>query len=314
MHKEYAVEPAAIGQSWDSFRYLIEKFGFSEGRVISRFPSKWERRVLEAADAAGVPPMARQRIVDKLRAKKDFALFRNGRVYDPDLPTWIENAIASNAEEPFHAILVAETHDGDNCICTNDLDDTHPLFGVPRTADVPRTAIALASACSVLLQAAREVDIVDPYLFNIMHSSRGYRETIRHLLGVLSDTSSDSNLTVRLHYGNIAGTCPSQVDVMENAGAWFRGLIPPSITVHFIAWDKRPRGEDFHDRFVLTNRGGLQIGSGLGAVGSHRHALITLLDTQYAQDMRERFSAHADVYDQHGRTVAISSTGEVQAL
>ena len=28
MHKEYAVEPSAIGQSWEIFRYLIEKFDF----------------------------------------------------------------------------------------------------------------------------------------------------------------------------------------------------------------------------------------------------------------------------------------------
>lgn len=28
---EYAVEPQAIGSSWQNFRYLIEKFGFVGG-------------------------------------------------------------------------------------------------------------------------------------------------------------------------------------------------------------------------------------------------------------------------------------------
>lgn len=38
---EYAVEPQAIGSSWQTFLYLIEKFGFDRGRLISRLPGKW---------------------------------------------------------------------------------------------------------------------------------------------------------------------------------------------------------------------------------------------------------------------------------
>ena len=34
---EYAVEPRAIGSNWKDFKYLIEKFGFDRGRLISRF-------------------------------------------------------------------------------------------------------------------------------------------------------------------------------------------------------------------------------------------------------------------------------------
>lgn len=38
MLHEYAVEPQAIGSSWERFRYVIEKFGFDRGRLISQFP------------------------------------------------------------------------------------------------------------------------------------------------------------------------------------------------------------------------------------------------------------------------------------
>ena len=38
---EYAVEPQAIGSNWQNFRYLIEKFGFDRGRLISQFPKAW---------------------------------------------------------------------------------------------------------------------------------------------------------------------------------------------------------------------------------------------------------------------------------
>ena len=46
---EYAVEPQAIGSSWQNFLYLIEKFGFDRGRLISRFPKDWFKEVYIAS-------------------------------------------------------------------------------------------------------------------------------------------------------------------------------------------------------------------------------------------------------------------------
>ena len=43
---EFAVEPSCL-DSWQTFRYLIEKFGVSHGRLISRFPKDWIRKVME---------------------------------------------------------------------------------------------------------------------------------------------------------------------------------------------------------------------------------------------------------------------------
>lgn len=312
MHKEYAVEPAAIGQSWETFRYVIEKFGFTEGRLISKFPSAWPRLVMEAADAAGVAPVARKRIEEKLRTKKNLVLLKAGRNYDPNLPFWLDNAIASDAEKPFHAILVSNNLGGDRCISIDELEDTHPLIHVPRTADIPRTGADLAAACSLLLVAAREIDVIDPYLFRIENANTGYRETIRHLLGVLHN-SGHTNMTVRLHYGN-ANNCPPESHVLQNASNWFHGLIPPTFSVRLTAWDEIQGGEDFHDRFILTDRGGIQIGSGLAAAGAQEHALITLLETQHSDQIRLRFAPESNVYRQFGRTVEILANGVVSAV
>lgn len=312
MHKEYAVEPAAIGQSWETFRYLIEKFGFSEGRLISRFPSTWARLVMEAADAADVPPVARKRIEEKLRAKKDVVLLKSGRTYDPDLPTWVENAIASHAQNPFQAILTAEDQDGDYCLCQEEIDDTHQLIYVPKSADIPRTAVSLAGACALLLRASRDIDIVDPYLFRIEGPQFGYRKTVREFLRAIYD-SGQRNVIARLHFGN-ANNCPPYPHIRQNVGRWFQGVIPDTFIIQFIGWDEVQGGEDFHDRFVLTDRGGVQIGSGLAEVGPQEHALITLLDHAHAQDIRARFDPHNGVYNQFGNTLEISSNGTIREI
>lgn len=44
MLSEYAVEPAAIGADWRTFKDLIDRFGADRGRLISRLPVKWEKR------------------------------------------------------------------------------------------------------------------------------------------------------------------------------------------------------------------------------------------------------------------------------
>jgi hypothetical protein len=37
MLDEYAIEPEAMGASWSDFRYLVEKFGFDQGRLFPVF-------------------------------------------------------------------------------------------------------------------------------------------------------------------------------------------------------------------------------------------------------------------------------------
>lgn len=312
MHKEYAVEPAAIGQSWETFRYLIEKFGFSEGRLISRFPSSWARLVMEAADAADVPPVARKRIEEKLRAKKDVVLLKSGRTYDRDLQTWIENAIASHEQDPFQAILTADEQNNDYCLSHEEVEDTHPLIHAPTSADIPRTAVSLSGACALLLQAARDIDIVDPYLFRIENRQSGYRETIQLLLQAIYD-SGKRNVTVRLHFGN-ANSCPPFPHIRQHVRRWFQGIIPDTFIIHFIGWNEIQGGEDFHDRFILTDRGGVQIGCGIAEIGPQENALFTLLDHGHSQNIRSRLDPQSNVYAQFGNTIEITSNGTIRDI
>lgn len=310
MHKEFAVEPAAIGRSWETFRYVFEKFGFSEGRLISRFPRHWQREVLEAAKAADVPDRAYKTIVEKLNARKT-SLLKSGRPYDPDIG-WVPNAAREQVDRPFSGIIVANDSTGASQLSVDELEDDHPLMRVSRTANIPRTADAICAACSMLLLTAKEIDLVDPYLFRIENRNSGFRETIAGILRMLADIG-ENNRIIRLHYGNANG-CPTEAHVFANAGRWFRGLIPDTFTLHFMAWDEIPGGEDFHDRFVLTDLGGLQIGSGLAATGANETALVTLLDDGHAKELRSRFLPGGTAYVPAFRGVEISSDGSVRLI
>ena len=163
MHHEYAVEPTAIGASWETFLYVFEKFGFQRGRLISRFPKKWESLVIDAARNADIGDLARKRIVEKLTQGKRTTLIRRGRDYNPTLGNWADNALASHATEPFRAIIAHEERPDEAVVSLAELDETHHLMEAPTSRDVPRTAVELSGACRYLLHAAREINLVDPY-------------------------------------------------------------------------------------------------------------------------------------------------------
>lgn len=78
---EYAVEPELLN-TWERFRYFIEKSGVSQGRFISRYPKAWKRMVYQSL--AGCSVMEKKRIEGRLR-QIDARLLRRQGTYDPNL-------------------------------------------------------------------------------------------------------------------------------------------------------------------------------------------------------------------------------------
>src|SRR5260370_37058994 len=124
---EYAVEPRAIGSSWQTFRYVIEKFGFDRGRLISQFPKTWFRLVYEATD--GLQPVEKKRVEEALNLAKRNKIVKLGRGYDPNSGDWIHNALAQNAILPFHAIIATENPGAHHqVLLVAELDEQQPLM------------------------------------------------------------------------------------------------------------------------------------------------------------------------------------------
>jgi hypothetical protein len=115
---EYAVEPRAIGSSWATFRYVIEKFGFDKGRLISEFPKRWFREVYDAT--AGFPPVQKKRVEEALNQARKNKVVRNYRPYDQEAGNWLDNALTENRRLPFHAIIAHENPHGDEVVLPTD--------------------------------------------------------------------------------------------------------------------------------------------------------------------------------------------------
>lgn len=100
MLHEFAVDPEALSD-WQSYRYLVEKFGVEHGRLISRFPKDWKRRVYDACSGCG--DVEKKRIEVGLKSI-DPRLIVTGRPYG-QAPAWLVNAEAEHASQPFRAVI-----------------------------------------------------------------------------------------------------------------------------------------------------------------------------------------------------------------
>ena len=119
--------------------------------------------------------------------------------------------------------------------------------------------------------------------------------------------------TIRIHFRTHDSRPPDHI-LARDAPRLTRGLIPHSFKLQLYEWAQIPGGMDFHDRFVLTNAGGLMIGIGPSAQGATENATFTLLADTHAQEIRGRFTYDSTVYNRVGAVVQVDSEGNAEQL
>src|SRR4051812_28140277 len=100
MFFEYALEPALLS-NWRDYCRFVALFGFSRGRLISRYPSTWKKMVIEAARRGN--EIEFQRIMESLR-NIDTLLLPRLHEWDKN-KAWLPNAIIEQKKRPFRGIV-----------------------------------------------------------------------------------------------------------------------------------------------------------------------------------------------------------------
>jgi len=307
MHFEYAVEPKAIGSSWQTFLYLIEKFGFDRGRLISRLPGKWERKVIQAAKEAGVPDIRMASIVERLRNAKQMVV-DFGRPYDSDL-SWIDNALSEHHRTPFRAIIAQQNSTGSVAVLpVDDIDEHQPLMLVAQDRAVSREAEAIADALSGFLRVSVRVLFIDPFFDP--YNAR-YKNTLRACLAVMK--ADNPNAACEIHY-RYHHDKPTNIELEREAAHLFNGVIPEGLAVSVHCWRQKNGGADFHARYLLTELGGIGIDAGFSAEGGHQTTDMHLMGTVLSQARLNAFARDATDFELVGPVLMIYSDGRVQRI
>ncbi len=247
MFKEIAVEPAAVAASDLQFRYIIEKFGVAEGRLIAAFPSKWKRFVYQAAQARLRGTAELSKIEVRLRGLTDDFFYFRGRPGDGCAQNWLAAAETENERLPFDAIIAAE---GDGCgavVPVRELDATHPCLQPNRQWHIERTAEAMSQCCAPLLRAGSHIKLIDPHLD--ANNGRHRRPLVAFLKCVKPGARVD------VFCGDAKGPEHLRRGI-ERALAEAR---PEGVEVRLYLRSQAT----LHNRYVLTQGGGLFFSTGL---------------------------------------------------
>lgn len=307
MHHEYAVEPRAIGASWETFRYLIEQFGFDKGRLISQFPKHWFRDVYEAAPA--LKPMQKKRMEEALNQAKKSKVVRYGRPYDPNAGDWLANALLEHQRAPFRAIIAAHNPTANQVILiADDVDEAQPLMTVPTNCAIPRDAVSLAEAMTGMLRFSSRILFIDPFYrpFN-----ENYKRTLRECLNRVKslNPSTSCEIHYRYHDGN-----PAPVDLEREAANLFPGVIPVGMKVTIFCWREKDGGADFHARYLITDKGGIAVDAGFSAEGNHQTTDMHLMTFAFSQEKLRTFARTALDYELVGPIIRVTGDGKVERV
>lgn len=266
MIHEYALDPASVAD-WQSFCHFAADFGVWKGRMICPFPNDWRKLCYEEADMHG--QQAKYKVTHWLQdyAPKVTARRRSEATYA--LPTWFENAAYEHTRKAFHAILARHVaSDSLPVIDTADLDplNPNPLWIVNRQAFIERNPSSFAVCISPLLLCSCKVRIVDPYFVADPDQLR----ILSKCLTGFEQSGAPTLDWIELHVDGEKVRRPTLTYIEEQIGAvWPNGLPKAKI----IRWRKGY----CHDRFVLTDRGGVILGDSLHCHES-RPDQITLLE------------------------------------
>ena len=257
MLHEYAVEPelAATWGDRKSGRYFRGKFGLGTPRIMSRYPPNWEQLVW----AARKDDSQRKRMEELIQRLSEVMVTRQGPDWNPDR-TWLENTLNEHRRIPFHAILVRGNPDPHpNVLVADDLDEHTSLWSIPHKA-IPRTAAAIAGAVRDMLRMANDVVFIDPHF--APQRSRHTKVLAACLRACLDKRLVREHPTVRV-FTEAATKNGTRQYFEEECPARLPRMLPRRQRVTISRLKERSEGEKLHNRYILTESGGVGFPAGL---------------------------------------------------
>lgn len=286
MLKEFALQPDVIS-SWATCRYLMDKFGYGRGRVISRYPSTWMQMAYDSL--TGLPPVEKKRVEVGLTRLKA-ALYPRHNVWDPKLE-WVDNAILEHQRRPFRAIIVNnDCPQSSEIIHEADLDEeTEPRWKAEVQRHIVRTAANMAACAETLLRNAKQILLVDPH-FN-PQAQRFLRPFEAFLRAAASREPTNPIKCIEIHTGDTSAGNKAFFDhACQN---YLPRYIPSGLKVRLVRWDQ----SHLHNRYILTERGGLKFSTGLD---DHNSSVLS-------DDMVDllAYEPYAKIWSQYQRTCPV---------
>ncbi len=260
---EYAIDPKCLSE-FNTFWQALNQFGIHHGRVLCTCPKKWLRDVRKAIyDAAGDDYVERDKMIDRVEELQHSGWLITRALSKPDdsANSWIERILPEHRRMPFHGIICNGSENDVDCILTKyDLNDKNSNWYVDPTPQVTRTATDIAFAFAPLGRLSSDLLIIDPYFGEKPHNFSSIPEIVQASHCTERPLKRVEIHTVSNRKGGIAATKKS---VRHALSVEFRASLPAELPIRVSIWECKEKGDVFHDRYLLTDLGGVGITVGL---------------------------------------------------
>ncbi len=299
---EYALEPEMVA-AWCTDHYKCQffknNFGSEQGRLVSRYPKKWARKVWESF--TGTSEIERKRLEELLMRLREIMIKRKEIVWDEN-NTWLENAVLEHARHPFRAILVRNNPaERPEILSEDDVSASScPGWDNPHGVTVNRRASEMATAVQSMLACCSWVKFIDPY---ISPTRPDYRPSLQAFLKILvNERPVGPPDFVEIHTGLHDATA----DFLKQK---YIDIIPSGLQVTVYQWESIPKEQELHNRYILTDLGGVSFLHGLdtGGGGNNFDDVNRLALTQYTLRCKQ-YDPAEPAFDQATDPLLITGT------
>ena len=311
---EYAIEPELVVTWLDRKigRYFLDALGLGSPRIMSRYPRKhWKELIWTAWEkSSNENQLDRKRLEEIVKKLSDVMVKRQDAIWNPDR-VWLENAVEEHQRISFHAILARDNSIGHSRILVaEELNEQTPLWAIPRGVSVQRTAEAIAGAVRDMLRAATNIVFIDPYF---APQKRRYRTVLAACLRACLDqrvARGCPNVRIVTSDDSDRNGTPDFFFFEKACRRYLPGILPFGMTVTICRVRERPGGEKLHNRYILTELGGVSFGAGLDEAVRTDGAtddLNLLARGQYEARWRQ-YAGEPPEFDQHEGDIRIVGT------
>lgn len=240
MNNIFAIDPGAC-EDFKDLKYLLDYFGYSEGRFVGRIPKKWEKMVY--SHIADWPDGAKHKASELLiKFCNHHPLLSLGYQYEPER-SWLENAMDAKGKNLVTDVIAVRGCSADSTPIDEVDRDYFGRWG-GRQFEALSSPEGYADAAMILLSESQEVVIVDPYLGTF---NGGFKSVLSKMAVVAARAKKCKKFIV---YTLCKGAKTSHLT--KGAPHFFKPIIDCGVAVEFnvVEMNGNPAADD-HGRFIF---------------------------------------------------------------
>jgi len=262
MINEYALDPALIFEAAKdrrTFKQLISSFGVGTPRIVSIFPklksSKWEGYIRKYTPSDLTD-------LDHTRADELIGYLKENRIqrvgFSLDEGDWLHNVTVENMRLAFDVIFTNQDTTLDAALSIEQTYDIESIWDHKTQLMPPRTIEDLSTAINGLLRCSKHLVIVDPYAYktDVITSIVGF------IRAAFTKRIVESELIVQVYFDGTKTNAATADYLFEEIKKNLSDEISNKVHLHIFSLAERNNSEKLHNRYVMSELGGVQFGIG----------------------------------------------------